>query len=83
MNEVRKVTSVFLSKCDDGLMLVFSNETETTTITMDWVEAARMTMRLDEQGDEAYTMMQMGLDPYRASHRESFDLSWLQVGGQE
>jgi hypothetical protein len=83
MESVEKATSVVMQKCNDGLRLIFSNETATTTVTMDWVQAARMTMQLDAQGTEAHTMMQMGLDPYRSSHRQSFDLSWLQAAGQK
>ena len=81
MNVVRKVDSVVMHKCDDGLQLTFSNKAETATITIDWVELAKMMLQMNEHGDEAYTMMQIGLDPYRESHRHSFTLSYFQAAG--
>ena len=83
MSEVRKATSVYMNACDDGLRFIFKNESETTAVTMDWVTASDMALRLDHFGNEALTMMQIGLDPYRSSHRDSFIQSWLEAGGQE
>lgn len=83
MQTVEKATSIVMQKCNDGLKLIFSNGVESTAVTIDWVQAAEMTNRLDEHGDEAFTMMQIGLDPYRESHRQSFDLSWLEAEVQQ
>jgi hypothetical protein len=83
MKAVENVTSVVMNQCDDGLKLIFSNRTQSVTITMDWVVAADMTMRLDAVGDEVMTMMQMGLNPYRGEHRHSFILSQLQAAKDE
>ena len=82
MESVEKVTSVVMQKCNDGLKLIFSNGSDTVYVTMDWVEAAKMTMRLDEQGTEAHTMMQMGLDPYRGDHRQSYTFAGFQAGSE-
>jgi hypothetical protein len=79
MKAVEKATSVVMTQCDDGLKMVFSNHNQTTSVTMDWIVAAELTLRLDALGKEALTMMQMGLNPYRGEHRQSFILSQLQA----
>lgn len=79
MKAVEKATSVVMTQCDDGLKMVFSNHNQATSVTMDWIVAAELTLRLDALGKEALTMMQMGLNPYRGEHRQSFILSQLQA----
>lgn len=79
MKAVEKATSIVMHQCDDGLKMVFSNDNQSASITIDWVVAAELTMRLDAFGKEALLMMQMGLDPYRSEHRDSFILSQLQA----
>jgi hypothetical protein len=83
MNSVEKATSIVMTQCDDGLKMVFKNHNQTTSVTVDWIVAAELTMRLDALGKEALTMMQMGLNPYRGEHRHSFILSQLQAAKDE
>jgi hypothetical protein len=81
MKVVEKVNFVEMHKCDDGLKMIFSNGVERTAVTMDWVEVAKAILDMNEHEMEAYTMMQIGLDPFCESHRDSFNLSWFQVRG--
>jgi hypothetical protein len=76
----RNAKRVFLLPCDDGIKMVFTSDTgESSAVTMDWVTAADMALRLDQLGAEALTMMQIGLSPYQSSHRESFFVAALEA----
>lgn len=70
---MRNAKGVVLSACDDGLLMRFvPDEGDSFAVTMDWVTVADVALRIDEFGKEALTMMQIGLDPYKASHRSQF-----------
>lgn len=71
-----KADAVTLRPSDLGLDFVFIREGEPSIrVSLDWLQAADLTLRVDHLGQEALTMMQIGLDPYRAPHRESFDVA--------
>jgi hypothetical protein len=86
MNTQIKANGVNLFPCDDGLLMVFVPvDGESVKVTMDWVALADFALRLDTFGKEALTMMQIGLDPYKSSHRQQFsEAGWeliLRDGG--
>lgn len=82
-NIKRNVKQVNLMPCDDGLKMVFIPEAgESMTVTMDWVNVAQLSLRLDAFGKEALTMMQSGLDPYSSAQRQSFFLAELQIASE-
>ena len=73
-------SSVTLSPSDRGLDFTFNfDSSRSVSISLDWVRVADLALRMDHFGKEALTMMQVGLDPYRASTREEFELAKLLV----
>lgn len=80
----RKVKQVTLMACDDGLKMVFNAEAdESTAVTLDWVQVAELSLRIDAFGKEALTMMQAGLDPYSSAHRHSFLVAEFMVASEK
>lgn len=75
-----KSSSVSLLPSDNGLDMVFWKEDgQRVRISLDWPQVADMALRVDALGQQALTMMQVGMDPYCAAHRSSFFVAELQV----
>lgn len=75
-----KAVSVSLLPSDNGLDMVFWKENgERVRISLDWPQVADMALRVDTLGQQALTMMQVGMDPYSAAHRSSFFVAELQA----
>lgn len=72
--------SVTLLPSDRGLDFTFNfDSSRSVSISLDWVRVADLALRIEHFGQEALTMMQVGIDPCRASSREEFELAKLLV----
>lgn len=68
-----KAEAVTLLPSDLGLDFVFIQDgAPSVRVSLDWLAVADLTLRVDQLGAEALTMMQIGLDPYHAPHRSEF-----------
>ncbi len=78
--DVGMVASVALAPSDRGLDMVFRSESgQPLRIGMDWSDVADLMLRVAAFGQQISIMMQIGLDPYNAQHRQSFTLAELQA----
>jgi hypothetical protein len=73
-----KADDVTLLPSDLGLDFVFIQEgAASVRVSLDWLQVADLTLRVDKFGNEALTMMQIGLNPCHEPHRDEFCFAGL------
>lgn len=76
--DLGQVVSTTLRPSDRGLEFILNFESSRSVrVAMDWPRVAELSLRMDKFGNEALTMMQIGLGPYHSPHRESFSMAGL------
>lgn len=74
------VASVSLFPSNRGLDMVFHPASgRSIRIGVDWPDVADLMLRVASFGQQMAIMMQIGLDPYNAEHRQGFALAELQA----